>query len=198
MTRSARASRRTFPIHISDKRRHNNHVAFFIVLIAVEAVLVLLAAPVKVCVKAYADVVSLRLVGEVRAWGARVLEVASEKGKYGVRLRINGKTASREERSVKPSRTGAELLSEFKSKVRINSGLLLLSVGGEDAATGAMMWGSAAALCALLPSSIRRRIIYSPCEKKFTLQIVLDLRISVLSATLIALSALKRFRAARG
>ena len=152
----------------------------------------------KVCVKAYADAVSLRLVGEVRAWGARVLEVASEKGKYGVRLRINGKTASREERSVKPSRAGAELFSEFRSKVRINSGLLLLSVGGEDAATGAMMWGSAAALCALLPSSIRRRIIYSPCEKKLTLQIVLDLRISVLSATLIALSALKRFRAARG
>ena len=139
-------------------------MAFFVVsavVIALEGALALLFFPVKVRLVVYADLRAPRAVIGMEAAGIRVLDATFETQKEAGRLRINGKKPELSERKRK-MHVAAALRTALRLAKAPDARLAVVA-GSADPFLGAMLWGSVAALLAIVPSSFARRTFFVPC-----------------------------------
>ena len=139
-------------------------MAFFVVsaiLIALEGAIALLFFPVKVRLVVYADLCAPRAAIGMEAAGIRVLDATFETQKEAVRLRINGKKPDPSERKRK-MRVEAALRTAIRLAKAPDARLAVVA-GSADPFLGAMLWGSVAALAAMIPPPLVRRTFFVPC-----------------------------------
>ena len=168
-------------------------MAFFIALIAVEAVLILLSAPVPIAVRVHAGMSAAKFAAEVKVLGARAVTVTVQAEKDGVRLRINGKKLKPSSGRKHPlSAVGAvNALRAAGEERAVRSGSVSLLIGAEDCADGALLWGAASALACALPQRIAKRSFFAPGTAAFFVDAEIKARVSVFSGLRIARALFK-------
>lgn len=165
------------------------------VLIAAEALLILLTAPLGVQVRAHFCLNRKCAFAQITVAGITVAKIKLETKKGRIRISVNGKNP------LKKKSVGlrfGDLRSAFE---KINSqGLvkrtsLSLAVGGEDCFGGAMETGVLGAACLVfLPRTVVPNVYWDREKQRLDVEVVLGMRVSVLQTLSVATTALKNSR----
>lgn len=148
-------------------------------LIAVEAALILLTAPIRVHVRAGADLLSLSVAAKAEIAGAEVLRAVLEDAGHG--LFINGKRTGRKVRRLAAGKAPAAVFAVVRRSVEVKSAAVSAAVGAEDAAAGAVAWAVVSSLSAALPRDVTRRV-YLSREDVFYIEAEIVIEISLFAA----------------
>lgn len=165
-----------------------------ICLIALEALLILFAAPLPVSVRLHVSDERSYAAASVSLFGARLVTARAEIAKDRVRMRINGKNA--EEFRTKKPRVGRDGIMRAAKAVRraklVKSGSFSLCVGAADCADGAMLWGACAAVLSMLPKGAKRRVHWDRESARFALDAAVGIRVSLFQAAALTFALLRK------
>lgn len=164
--------------HKNEGKSHTKDVAFLFALIAVEAALILLTAPIRVHVRAGADLLSLSVAAKAEIAGAEILRAAVRCGEHGIT--VNGKrTGISVDRRTESGASAA--FAAVRRSVAVKRAAVSAVVGAEDAAAGAVAWAVVSSLSAALPRAVTRRS-YLSREDVFYIEAEIVIEISLFAA----------------
>lgn len=165
-----------------------------ICLIALEALLILFAAPLPVSVRLHVSDERSYAAASVSLFGARLVTARAEIVKDRVRMRINGKNAA-EFGKGKPhvGKEGIMRAAETARRLKpVKSGSFSLCVGASECADGAMLWGVCAALLSMLPKGTEKRVHWDRDTARFALDAAVGIRVSLFQAAELAVALLRK------
>lgn len=165
-----------------------------ICLIVVEAVLIVLTAPVPVKVRVHLSDEGFYMAASVEVLKIRLATVRAEIAKDRVRLRINGKDGESYSPKIKVPKNENVLraVSVARRERMVKTGLLSVYVGGEDCAQGALLWGACAVVGDFLPPRARKRVFWDRESSRLSLDAMVKIRASALQTVKILFALLKK------
>lgn len=167
-------------------------MAFLFVLIAAEALLILLTAPLGVQVRAHFCLNRKCAFAQVTFAGLAVVKIKLEIKKDRIRMSINGKNAFKKKSADASFGALSAVLKTVSEQKLVKRSSLSVAVGGEDCFGGAVGSGALGAAFLMLPPSVRYGVYWDREKERFDVEIALRLRISLLQTLFVAFILLKK------
>ncbi len=169
-------------------------MAFFVVLLSVEALLLLLTAPWKIRVQGYFSLERPCLLVKVSLGRLRLVSVKASIEKERIRISVNGKKPKkRKSRMHLPQGAVSKVMKAFAEMRIMRAGDVSLYVGAQEALTGALGVSAVENAFRDVLRGKGRSAVFWDCERqRLDLDLRLGLRISLLQTAIIGLSVVSR------